>query len=379
MGYVQEYAPGRFRARKRVQGKLVSRSFGSKAEAWAWAESQDGVDDSGGPPGPPTTRSSTPAAAPGSKKVQTFAPAVTLTSQFLDAGGFVTLNQRPSTQAFNESIIRAHIRPRWGNVALELITHRDVQVWVMELAQSKLAPRTVQHILKVFRRVLDAAVRMGVITSNPTDGVVAPRVDEEEMRFLNTEEVNALTGAMRDRYRAFVPLCAYAGLRIGEAFGLRWKRVNLFTGTVEVAEIATEVKGRLVMGSPKTKAGRRTVSIPRSVVHALSDHQTANGRPASPDAFVFGDGDEAVRTRSFRRWWWAPAVTAAGLDPLRPHDLRHTAVAMWIAAGASPKEVAVRAGHTSVSFTLDRYGHLFPSMDMALANRLEELIERGVK
>jgi hypothetical protein len=63
----------------------------------------------------------------------------------------------------------------------------------------------------------------------------------------------------------------------------------------------------------------------------------------------------------------------AGLDGLRIHDLRHTAVALWIAAGANPKEVAARAGHTSVSFTLDRYGHLYPDADQALRDRLDAL------
>jgi hypothetical protein len=58
-------------------------------------------------------------------------------------------------------------------------------------------------------------------------------------------------------------------------------------------------------------------------------------------------------------------VADANLEGLRIHDLRHTAVALWIAAGASPKEVAARAGHTSVSFVLDRYGHLFPEADTA--------------
>jgi Phage integrase family len=58
----------------------------------------------------------------------------------------------------------------------------------------------------------------------------------------------------------------------------------------------------------------------------------------------------------FRRRVWAPAIKAAGLEPLRIHDLRHSAVAFWIAAGASPKEIAVRAGHTSVAVVLDRYG-----------------------
>lgn len=67
---------------------------------------------------------------------------------------------------------------------------------------------------------------------------------------------------------------------------------------------------------------------------------------------------------------WLPATLAAGLPGLHIHDLRHTAVALWIAAGP-PKEVATRAGHTSVSFVLDRYGHLFPESDAALRDRLD--------
>jgi hypothetical protein len=62
----------------------------------------------------------------------------------------------------------------------------------------------------------------------------------------------------------------------------------------------------------------------------------------------------------------------------RIHDLRHTAVALWIAAGASPKEVAARAGHTSVSFVLDRYGHLFPESDAALRDRLDALFRAAM-
>jgi hypothetical protein len=75
----------------------------------------------------------------------------------------------------------------------------------------------------------------------------------------------------------------------------------------------------------------------------------------------------------FRARVWRPAVAAAGLGGLRIHDLRHTAVALWIAAGAGPKEVAARAGHTSVSLTLHRYGHLYPEADVALRDRLDEL------
>ena len=64
-------------------------------------------------------------------------------------------------------------------------------------------------------------------------------------------------------------------------------------------------------------------------------------------------------------------MTAAGLAPLRIHDLRHTAVSLWIAGGGNPKQVAVLAGHSSVTIVLDRYGHLYPHQDDALIASLE--------
>ena len=85
-----------------------------------------------------------------------------------------------------------------------------------------------------------------------------------------------------------------------------------------------------------------------------------------------------LRPSNLRVNVWLPAIRAAGLAPLRPHDLRHTAVALWIAAGANPKEVSVRAGHSSVAFTLDRYGHLFPGHD-DLRDRLDAMHAQGLQ
>jgi integrase len=85
-------------------------------------------------------------------------------------------------------------------------------------------------------------------------------------------------------YRALVLVGADGGLRIGELAGLRRSRVDLLRGTVEVAEIVTEVGGRLRVGPPKTRASRRTVGLPRAVVEELAAHLA---RPAPPDAFVF--------------------------------------------------------------------------------------------
>jgi integrase len=107
------------------------------------------------------------------------------------------------------------------------------------------------------------------------------------------------------------------------------------------------------------------------VVEELAAHLAG---PGDPEAFVFTAPQRGpLRVTAFRAQVWRPATRAAGLDGLRIHDLRHTAVALWIAAGANPKEVAARAGHASVSFTLDRYGHLYPEADAALRDRLDPL------
>ena len=109
------------------------------------------------------------------------------------------------------------------------------------------------------------------------------------------------------------------------------------------------------------------------VVGALEQHLATYTAPG-PDAYVFtAPAGGPLRATGFRGRVWRPATVAAGLEDLKVHELRHTAVALWIAAGASPKEVAARAGHTSVSFTLDRYGGLFEGHDRELRDRLDAM------
>jgi integrase len=237
-----------------------------------------------------------------------------------------------------------------------------------------LRPSTVRKTYHLLGKVLAAAVDAGMIAQSPCQRVPLPKIEREEVRFLTPAEIARLADAIRSRYHALVLAGAYGGLRIGELAGLRRSRVDL-RGTVEVAEIVTEVGGRLRVGPPKTRASRRTVGLPRAVVEELAAHLAT---PAPPDAFVFtAPKGGPLRVIAFRARIWRPATRNAGLDGLRIHDLRHTAVALWIAAGANPKEVAARAGHTSVSFTLDRYGHLYPESDAALRDRLDAIYSAG--
>jgi integrase len=216
-----------------------------------------------------------------------------------------------------------------------------------------------------------AAIRQ--IEVRPCRRIPLPRIEQDEKRFLTPAEIARLASIIEPRFRALVLVSAYGGLRIGELAGLRRGRVDTTRGIVTVLEIATDVSGRLVSGPPKTRAARRTVGLPAPVAEELERHLATYAQP-DPDGLVFtGPKGAALRATNFRRRIWGPAIRAAEFDGLRIHDLRHTAVALWIAAGASPKEVARRAGHTSVKTVLDVYGHLYDEADVALRERLEAM------
>jgi integrase len=279
---------------------------------------------------------------------------------------------RASTLARDDGYVARYLLPAFGGARLSDISTMSVRAWIADLTASGLAPATVVKVGQIMGKIMRPAVDAGLVAISPCDRVPLPRVDRMEMRFLSPSEVFLLAETMDPRYRAAVIVGAYGGFRPGELFGLRAGRVHENGRRVTVSEIVVDVEGRLVLGPPKTKAGHRTIGLPRVAADALATHLTSCA--VSPDDFVFPAPDGGpVRLTNWRRRFWLSAVRSAGLEPLRPHDLRHTAVALWIAAGANPKEIATRAGHSSVQTVLDRYEHLLPGSEDRLNNALDAL------
>lgn len=282
-----------------------------------------------------------------------------------------TVNLRATTRARDESYAKNHLLPYFGTTPLAAIDHTGLAAWVAEMNSSDLAPATVVKAGQIMGKVLTAAVHAKMISNNPMTNVKLPRVERREMMFLTPGQVLDLADAIDPRYRAFVMVGAYCGLRFGEMAGLTPERVDLLHRRIEVLEILTEVNGHHAVGPPKTSAGRRGVPVPRVVADALTaDPATLAGN------LVFSAPEGGfLRAGLFRRRVWGPAVERAGLDGLRIHDLRHTAVAFWIAAEASPSEVAARAGHSSVVTVLDRYGHLLPGHEHKVNDALDAMAD----
>jgi integrase len=290
---------------------------------------------------------------------------------------------KPTTRERYAGIVRKHIRPRWATTTLADVTHADVQSWVTKVSRSA-EPATVRKIHRVLSLILTLAVKDGRLIRNPAADINLPRPRALEQRYLTHEQVHDLARAatgpvspskhrrpderQSDQYRLIVLFLAYTGVRFGEMAALRVRRVDFLRRRATIAESVTLVGAQQVWGTPKGHE-RREVPIPRFLVDQLAEH--VKGK--APDDLVFSGvrGGGALRAPIFRRAAFDRAAEEIGMPGLHPHELRHTAASLAIAAGADIKVVQKMLGHKSATMTLDQYGHLFDDRLDDVADRLD--------
>jgi integrase len=286
-----------------------------------------------------------------------------------------TPDVQPSTQARDDSYIRTMILPYFEDSHLDKIRPLDVQRWIGDLQRRPYAPATIRKAYQLLSRLFDSAVANRMLLKSPCANIRLPRPVHQEMPYLTAEGLMAVAEAIDQRYRALVIVAGTTGLRFGELAALTPADVDLDRKTITVTKSLSEVKGVVQVTRPKSKASVRTVTLPAFVVAELTWHMS---RHADSSRYVFPAPDGgALRRSNFRRRFWLPAVRKSAQGDLRFHDLRHTAVALLIAQGIHAKTIQARMGHASIRTTLDRYGHLFDTLDVAAADALDDLFNTG--
>lgn len=282
---------------------------------------------------------------------------------------------RPRTRELYEGELRLHILPALGEVELSALSTARVRAWHAELINASHTGRTtVAKCYRLLRTILGTAVEDELILKNPCvlKGAGVERPPERPIATI--EQVYALAQVIEPRHRALVLLATFTGLRLGELQALTRRRLDLLHGRVDVVEQMQLLSdGTLLVGPPKSDAGRRSVAIPAVIVPDLETHLADWAAPGK-DGFVFcGRRGQPLRRASFYTAWQR-ATKAVGIEGLRLHDLRHTGNTLAAATGASTKELMARMGHASSRAALI-YQHATKDRDAAIAAALSDLIE----
>ncbi len=272
------------------------------------------------------------------------------------------------------SALDVHIIPRLGDVRLRSLTPELIGELRAEMAAAGVGGPQTRKTLVVLQSILERAVEWRHLDSNPARGIRKPSQRRTRVvRPLPPQTIEAirahLLGEDREPDATLVSVLAYAGLRPGEALGLRWHDVGERTLLVERSVAFGQLK------STKT-ASTRTVRLLKPLAQDLAEWHATTRRQAPTDLiFPSPDGSpwNADRARNWRKQQFREAATAAGIPETRPYDLRHSFVSLLIAQGATVVEVARQAGHAP-TMTLSTYAHLFDEFEGAERSSAEVLI-----
>jgi integrase len=255
---------------------------------------------------------------------------------------------RPKTLRLYRYLLRCHLSPAFVGHPVAGITEADVRRWRADLLTAGVSPVTTAKAYRLLKSIMATAVDDCLIRRNPCRVKGAGAEKSPERPVLTVAEVYALADAIGPRYRALVLLACFCGLRWGELAALRRCDIETDAGTVRVTRQLTEVPGHpLHFGPPKSDAGRRVVMMPPVILPEITAHLADHADP-DPEAVIFtSPSGGLLRHSNFYRRVWLPALTATTLPGVHLHDLRHAGNVLIANAGADPRELMERMGHST--------------------------------
>jgi len=295
----------------------------------------------------------------------------------------VKTSVRPKTYDQYKQIVTNHIVPILGRIKLKDVRPDHVQSLYNTKLKSGTSNRTVRMIHAVLHVALNQALQMGIISRNPSDAVIKPKLIKKEMKTLTDTQVQTLLLAVRGtRYEALYLLAVTTGLREGELLGLKWSDLDWITRNLSIQRQLQRLSGQgMVFSEPKSASGRRVIALGSATIEKLREHykhqqleRLAAGERWIENDLIFptiigtpNEGSNLIRN-------FKSLLRASNLPIIRFHDLRHTAATLMLQQGIHPKVVQERLGHSQISLTLDTYSHVLPNMQEEAAEKIDELI-----
>lgn len=286
---------------------------------------------------------------------------------------------RPGTVRGYTSLLEHRIAPFLGDTTVGDLTRQAVSAWVTDMARDHPDTRSRNsQAYALLSSTMKREVEEGNVEVNPCQVPRARRPPRAERTPLPTqEEYHALLENLSDRYRLVTEVIASCALRLGEATELRVKDYretssDPLVATLSISRTVSWLVGGPVVGSPKSEAGIRVVTVPPHIATRLSRHVAKRREAAGPEALLFlNRRGEQIRATKYREVF-VRAATKAGRPDLSPHDLRHFGAVQAARAGATIRELMDRLGHETPDMAI-RYQHTAAGRDAEIAARMSDL------
>ena len=246
---------------------------------------------------------------------------------------------------------------------------------------------TQQHVLHTLTNVLNYAVRTSYLDRNPVERLAAadkPTVTAKPIDFLTVDEARLFLEALAKAplfWRTFYNLLLFAGLRRGEALGVKWSDYNAQEKTLTINRNITPDKEAVSKTCIKsTKTGRsRVVPIADELAVLLEKRRNdviQKYGEVSPDWFIFGKDEkpDAPLYPTSATTWLRRFERRNGLREVSCHDLRHSAASLGMEAGADLKQLQALLGHANPAVTMKFYAGITQERTRRAVQGIESLI-----
>ncbi len=262
-----------------------------------------------------------------------------------------------------EKIIRNHIIPAIGQIALNRLSRTDVRDWI---SQANVSNKTISNRLSPLRAALDDAVMDELIDINPIAGwkwknrKQKKKTADADLDPFNKKEQDTIFSTTPGQALNLFKFLLWTGIRPSEAAALNWDDVDIARGTVSInkgfTQAATEPE------STKTDKSTRTLKLLPPALTIIRDQQRytyEKGKEVfqNPYDMERWAGDQPIRKK------WTIILKHAKVRYRRPYQLRHTFASMMISSGENMRWLSNYLGHSDLMTTLRVYAHWLSDAD----------------
>ncbi|NBJ45800.1 site-specific integrase [Enterococcus faecalis] len=300
-----------------------------------------------------------------------------------------TQNLKPSYKQTQERIFKNYIEPYFKNTQIKLIKKQQIYDFQQFLLTSKpkrketLSNKTINMIIIHLQKLFNVAMKEGLSYENPCNQIDKLKVQKKEINFWTLDEFTTFISHIdknKPFLKVFYQFAFFTGMRAGEMIALTWSDIDFYNQTVRINKSAKLINGNYVTTTPKTESSNRYITINTKITSMLKKWQEIqpkllidNFQNIDSDKLLVFQYNEKHPSSDYysKQIKKIIAKNDFNLKPIRLHDFRHSHVALLIHNNEKNTTIKERLGHSSITTTIDTYGHLYPNSQKSMSDKFD--------